>query len=128
MLQSDCWLILWLTTHMTYTNIYTQIIRHKKERVQNIAKELNNGMDNELQLNVEITLFVCLCGLWIHEWTELHKLCLNEWMKRKWLDNGLGYNVYVHYNTIDTLLEHAIPNLKVKKSFLRVFLTAIVSY
>ena len=43
-------------------------------------------MDNELVLGVAITLVVCLCGL---EWVT--------GIRRRWLENGLGYNVYVHY-------------------------------
>ena len=32
------------------------------------------------------------------DWLDLHAVCVNEWMSRKCLENGLGYNVYVHYN------------------------------
>ena len=44
-------------------------------------------------------MFVALCGLWMGDWLDLLAVCVNEWMRRKWLENGLGYNVYAHYNT-----------------------------
>ena len=32
------------------------------------------------------------------DWLDLHAVCVNEWMSRKCLENGLSYNVYFHYN------------------------------
>ena len=31
------------------------------------------------------------------DWLDLYAVCVNEWIRRKWLENGLGYNVYVHF-------------------------------
>ena len=33
------------------------------------------------------------------DWLNLHAVCVNEWMSRKCLENGLSYNVYVHYKS-----------------------------
>ena len=32
------------------------------------------------------------------DWLDLLAVCVNEWMGREWLEYGLGYTVYVHYN------------------------------
>ena len=45
-------------------------------------------------------MFVCLCGLRMGDWLDLHAVWVNEWMSRKCLENGLSYNVYVHYTFI----------------------------
>ena len=89
---------------MNYTRIYTQMARPKnntdyiiRKRVQSVAKELNNGMKMTL-------VFVCLCGLRMGDWLDLHAVCVNKWMRRKWLEYGLSYNVYVHYNTFEGIL------------------------
>ena len=37
------------------------------------------------------------------DWLDLHAVCVNEWMRRKWLENGLGYTVYIHYTLIQRL-------------------------
>ena len=29
------------------------------------------------------------------DWLDLLAVCVNEWMRRKWLKNVLGYNVYI---------------------------------
>ena len=35
------------------------------------------------------------------DWLDLHAVCVNEWMSRKCLENGLSYNVYVHYTPLE---------------------------
>ena len=37
------------------------------------------------------------------DWLDLHAVCVNEWMSRKFLENGLSYNVYVHYNGVSKI-------------------------
>ena len=34
----------------------------------------------------------------------------NEWMRRKWLENGIGYNVYVHFTYISFSFHSFISN------------------
>ena len=34
------------------------------------------------------------------DWLDLLAVCVNEWMRKNWLENGLGYIVYLHYSTI----------------------------
>ena len=38
------------------------------------------------------------------DWLDLLAVCVNECMRRKWLENGLGYVVYVHYMSIKVLV------------------------
>ena len=49
----------------------------KNKRALNVAKELNNGMDKDLLLNVEMTLVVCLFGCFF--------VCLFVWVVNGWL-------------------------------------------
>ena len=39
------------------------------------------------------------------DWLDMLAVCVNEWMRRKWLENGLGYNVYVHYWLLYIILD-----------------------
>ena len=32
------------------------------------------------------------------DWLDLLAFCVNEWMRRKWLEYDMSYNVYVHYS------------------------------
>ena len=34
------------------------------------------------------------------DWLDLHAVYVNECMRRKWLENDMSYNVYVHYNRV----------------------------
>ena len=45
-------------------------------------------------------MFVCLCGLRMGDWLDLHAVRVNEWMRRKWLEYDMSYNVYIHYTTM----------------------------
>ena len=33
------------------------------------------------------------------DWLDLHAVYVNEWMRRKWLEFDMSYNVYVHYKS-----------------------------
>ena len=45
------------------------------------------------------------------DWLDLLPVCVNEWMRRKWLENGLGYNVYVHYMLTLSLEMHILVEI-----------------
>ena len=39
------------------------------------------------------------------DWLDLHAVYVNEWMRRKWLEYDMSYNVYVHYMPISRQLQ-----------------------
>ena len=40
---------------------------------------------------------------------DLHAGRVNEWMRRKWLEYDMSYNVYVHYILTDLVSENPLP-------------------